>query len=349
MPVDVASIEAEFDRIWEESDDTAYDKSSVRLRVSNFVAWATQPEAGERFERVMETLAQSHPCRGMLALAGGTGTALEAAISAHCWRTAGGDRHICSEEILLRGRRGGDHELASALLALLVPELPVDVWLLGEPDALRLLPEEVRDVADRVYVDSAAASVVGSGLRAILQADAGGDVVVVDLAWQRAGIWRDLIAQLFDSALARSLLDQITGVRMEGGSGQLSSSVLLLAGWMTSRLGLSAASIQSSNTLVSATYYDGTRGVEVRCAPSPGGAEVGHVMLLTPEAELYVELHQDSGHLHVRSSFAPEPVHRMIPSEPSDDAFVLLRGLDDVGDPSVYQEALAAAVELLDT
>ena len=93
QPVDVdpEAIEAEFTRVWRETSGAGFDESSVRLRVVNLVALARGDSERARFEDLMGVLPERHPCRGILALTDGGRETLEAMISAHCWRSTGGE------------------------------------------------------------------------------------------------------------------------------------------------------------------------------------------------------------------------------------------------------------------
>lgn len=346
LPVRAGEIESAFDDIWREASSGALDSSSVRLRISNVLTWGLEQEAGDRFEHLMDALAQQHPCRGILAAQADDATQVESAISAHCWRTASGGKHICSEEILLRASPRMHNELASAVLALLVPELPVHLWLVGDPDVPRRVPDEILEVADRLYVDSSSGAVVANSFTAIQStASEDGNLQVVDLAWQRGEPWRELTAQLFDGR-AGELIDRIASIEVIGGSASVSSGALLLAGWLISRLDLTPATIESANTRVVATFYDGSRPVVVQISPSAAGIELESVALHTDAATLTVEFHRESGHMHVRSDWANEPVRRAVAAEPTDDAAVLTVAIQGPTDPAMYTAALRVAVAL---
>jgi glucose-6-phosphate dehydrogenase assembly protein OpcA len=292
----------------------------------------------------MVRLAERHPCRGILVVTSPEATALESAISAHCWRTASGGRHTCAEEILLRSHPGGEQELASAVLALLVPEVPVNVWLFGDLGSVRF-PEDIAEATDRLLVDSAGADAL-AGLRSIEQRRAAHEALLVDLAWVRTQSWRELIAQLFDGQ--ESSLAEIQQIEISGGQESLSSAALVLAGWLASRLDYSIASADARPDRVAATYYAGTRGVEVRIKPSESDRELARVVLHTRTAEFTVELHEPSDHLHIRSDATDPPVHRVVAHEPDDDASVLLAGLEGAADDGLYAEAAEAALALFE-
>ena len=155
-------VEDAFNRIWQESSPAGADESSVRLRTLNFVGIGLQDEARARFEAVMAALPSHHPCRGILAMTSAGASGVEAAIGARCWYSASGGRHLCSEEVTLTGAPGEERPLASAVLALLVPEVPVTVWVIGEPATAWGFAQELGDAADRLFFDSTEAADCGS-------------------------------------------------------------------------------------------------------------------------------------------------------------------------------------------
>jgi glucose-6-phosphate dehydrogenase assembly protein OpcA len=348
LPVPPASVETEFERIWQESARGGVDGSSVRLRISNIVVWGTEAEAAGRFDALTESLAPRHPCRGILCVTSPDATAVESAISAHCWRTPGGGRHLCSEEILLRARAGDERALSSALSALLVPELPAYLWLVGEPDARQRIPEEVVDGADLLIVDTHDAAVPMPGLRTLGAAIRNSDARVTDMAWLRGSAWRGLVAQFFDHPDAAQLLEKVDVIEIAGGSGQISSAAWLAAGWLAARLDLSPASVNATNTLTEATLYDGTRGVRLAVAPAPRGEELARISITAGGAHFDVELHEESDHIHVRSDLPSALVHQIVAPEAADDATLILAAIEDTTDPAILREAVGAALALIE-
>lgn len=350
VPVAASSIEASLDEIWRDASSGALDTSSLRLRVSNIVCWGHETEVGSRFEDLMEALAIRHPCRGILALLRDEPIALRSAISAHCWRTAAGGRHICSEEILVEAGAGFQREISSTLLALLVAELPVHLWLIGEPDPVRRVPGEVLEAADRLYLDSSAGVEPGRALATLLSLASVGELRVFDLAWQRTAIWRDLAAQLFDGPSA-ALLENLTSIEIEGGGEARTSASLLLAGWLVAQLNLTPAStahdVAADRGTIEATYYDGTRAVGLRIAPSQGGAEIGSLMLRSADVTLRVWL-DGLDHLYVESDWAESPVQRTVAYTGASEPEVLLAALEEQEDADLFVSALRAAVDLTD-
>jgi glucose-6-phosphate dehydrogenase assembly protein OpcA len=145
------------------------------------------------------------------------------------------------EQILARVRGDFDERVASVVIPLLVPDLPVFLWWTGTPpSAARHLDDLVR-LADRLIVDSADFARPDRTLPEVAHL-ARLRVGITDLNWARLTPWRELIAQFFDVPGWRPFLDGITGIRagfavdMDGRDIHPSQALLLL-GWLASRLG----------------------------------------------------------------------------------------------------------------
>ena len=348
LAVDPGAIEDEFNRIWRDTAAEGYDSSSVRLRVLNLVAVGRGDEAVAAFDAAMEVLPQRHPCRGILALIDESTPRLASSIGARCWRSPAGGRHVCSEEVHLRAPAAQHQELASAVLALLVPDLVVAAWLIGvAPDDE--LAADVLDAADRVFLDSARLGDPPSALQAIAAVARKHEVEPTDFAWGRTAGWRELVAQFFDGDDGLAQLRRIDTVEITCATPRLTSEAMLVAGWLVSRLGLSLADLSCAPDRVEATLYERTRGVTLHVRAAPGGPPLPlqHVRITTPEATRSLELHAESGHLHVRERWADGEARRTVQATPEDDASVLNRSLDALGEPDVYAEARRAALALL--
>jgi glucose-6-phosphate dehydrogenase assembly protein OpcA len=347
MGVDPSAIEDEFTRIWQETSTGGVEESVMRVRVANFVAVAHDDDtAYARFEEIMQSMPQRHPCRGILALATPGRSELQASIAAHCFRSPTNRRHMCSEEVLLHGAPGQERELASVVLALLVPELPVGVWLIGgvEPDSY--LVDRLLDAADRVFFDSAESPDVERALRVALNLGEEHDVETVDLAWWRLETWRLLTAQLFDGADGLRELESIESITIRGGQGARSSAPVLLASWLISRLGLTIADATRDRDALTATMYDGSRGVRLSIIPG-GQASVEALMIVTDDARFTVECHHESRHMHVIEDWEGGSSRWTSEEPPQDDASVIGVAIDGAEDDAVFEAALVAALELL--
>lgn len=343
--VDPAVIEDEFARVWRE---TAGDDSPVRVRVMNLVAIATRADDMDRFEAAMQVLPERHPCRGILVAGSPSYDRLEATIGAHCWRSTGGRRHVCSEEVILTGGPLQDRELASAVLGLLVPELPVCVWLLGMPESDSLLRDRIVGSADRVLLDSDRAAQAERGLTQALAIEREYGVPCADLAWARTSAWRGLIAQLFDGPDGARELDLLQSIEVRGGTGRVLSDALLLGGWLISRLALAPTDVaRAAGGGIAATMYDGTREVRVRVGPAEDGAKLASVRIVTRDATFSIERHAESGHLHVREDWDSGSMRRVVDAPPDDEPSLVVAALDDTHAGTLYQDTARMISELL--
>jgi glucose-6-phosphate dehydrogenase assembly protein OpcA len=131
--------------------------------------------------------------------------------------------------------------VASVVIPLLVPDLPVFLWWTGTPpsdarhldDLVRLAHRLIVDSADFARADRTLPEVAGLSRL---------NVGITDLNWARLTHWRELVAQFFDVPVWRPFLDGITGIRagfavdMDGRDIHPLQALLLL-GWLASRLG----------------------------------------------------------------------------------------------------------------
>lgn len=182
-------------------------------------------------EQAATAAAAQHPCR-LLMIVRRRPDAPEPRLDAE---VSVGGRLGPGEAIVMRmyGRLALHAE--SVVLPLLAPDAPVVTWWFGAPPHL-IAHDPLGVIADRRITDSmAAADPIGA--LAIRAADyAPGDT---DLAWTRTTLWRSLCATAFDS-----LSGDVHGVTVSGEA--TNPSRALLAGWLSTRLGLKVVLEDSS-------------------------------------------------------------------------------------------------------
>jgi glucose-6-phosphate dehydrogenase assembly protein OpcA len=176
-------------------------------------------------EMAATAAAAAHPCRLLIVVRRSldTDNRLDAEVQV-------GGRLGPTEAIVMRmyGRLALHAE--SVVLPLLAPDAPVVTWWHGAPpddiatDALGVL-------ANRRITDCAQAQDPLAALHRRAEDFAPGDT---DLAWTRTTPWRALLASALDATDARP---NAASVGAEAGN----PSAALLAGWLTSRLGLPAS------------------------------------------------------------------------------------------------------------
>jgi glucose-6-phosphate dehydrogenase assembly protein OpcA len=273
---------------------------SVRATTLNLVITCNSDEDAEATERVLEGIGGSRPLRAIVISP--SGGKPKARVASTCW--TGGGQQVCTERIVIHGARAA---LPSAVLSLLVADLPVFLWWQGKiPDPGDQVLEELVEAATRVIVDSDQAGI--DAVRYVERLAAG----LADLAWVRTNPWREAIAALFDAPRQRQALDHLVGVEVTGPPNQAA----LLAGWLRSRL-------------------DRQIGLDVSRAK-----RINRVELMCGDEPFVVERSARNEHGEARGlALAPRAV-----GLPAPGLVALLSGeLDRLGAERPFEQALAAA------
>jgi len=133
----VAALERELARLRRVQSAHALElgRPIARASVLNLVVYAEREVHARRAARSIADLALRHPSRAIVVLADrDRREALERRIEMHCQLPiADGARQVCYEQILVRASGDVDDRLASAVIPLLVPDLPVFLWWTGTP------------------------------------------------------------------------------------------------------------------------------------------------------------------------------------------------------------------------
>jgi glucose-6-phosphate dehydrogenase assembly protein OpcA len=217
------------------STTSAVNKKLVELRESNGVlalgrvlTLVVVTDDGGGIEQAIEagnSASREHPCR-VIVLARGQRRAaprLDAQIR------VGGDAGA-SEVVVLRGygQLAADEAGAGMVMPLLLPDAPVVAWWPGEAPAAPSR-DAVGRLAQRRITDSLSSK---NPIKAFEQRRSGHVAGDTDLVWTRLTHWRALLAAALDFPPHES----ITAATVSGEA--VSPSTDLMAGWLTSRLGV---------------------------------------------------------------------------------------------------------------
>lgn len=339
----------------------------ARASVLNLIVYAEREEHARRAARSIAELALRHPSRAIVVLADrGRRDGLERHIEMYC-RLAITDsaRLVCYEQILVRASGDVDDRLASAVIPLLVPDLPAFLWWTGTPPIGSRSFGDLLRLSDRLVVDSAdfARPEVTLPIIARISESARGRFGLTDLNWTRLTPWREIATSFFDVPSWRLFLDGITGVRVGfavdmDGRDIHPSQALLFVGWLASRLGWrpleTLAPSEAGGLLFAIARPDGAR-IMVRVRPRfERGLEEGDVsgirIQTTAErhqAEFVVKRQPDPAHQTATVLLDGERRWERTMPLPS-PAIVELIGeeLSILGSDRTYEEALGALVEL---
>lgn len=255
--IHLRDAEKELRDLWETASREAERKGQegvLRLREFNLVVYAHGDAIAERVSLVIARMAQRHPARAIILLdvgVDGRGEgATDAWVSAACYLTPQGERHVCWEQVTIPAWGKAANLLDTTAMPVLVPHLPTVLWWPGQPNFSGDVFRRLGDVSNLLVVDSAGFTNAVAGLCALA------DVVrsesrnynVNDLNWGRLTAWREMLADLFDDPQRLSLLENVTSVyivygaedtyeRVDRTRGPAAARAALLVGWLGSRLG----------------------------------------------------------------------------------------------------------------
>lgn len=335
----------------------------ARASVLNLVVYAERENHARRAARTVADLALRHPSRAIVLLGDRDREGVVASVQLHVHvPQSDGAQPILYEQILARVSGDFDERVASVVIPLLVPDLPVFLWWTGTPpsDARRL--DDLLTLADRLIVDSADFARADRTLPEVARL-VRFHVGITDLNWARLTHWRELIAQFFDVPAWRPFLDGITGLRagfavdMDGRDIHPSQALLLL-GWLASRLGWrpieALAPSEAGGLLFRMSRADGA-AVMVRLRPRfERGLDTGDVSGVRIQAtigrntaEFVIKRAPDERHATATAIIdGIVRAERVVPLPALGIRELLGEELAIAGNDHVYEEALAALMAL---
>lgn len=345
FPVDVSALARELRRLWEENadaDGAAGRPVITRACTRNLVALAGGPEGAERATRLVAALASLHPTRAFVVeeRADDPGR-LEAHLLAHCAIRAGG-RHVCCEQISLSVGRAARRRAAGTILPLLVPDLPVFVWVLGAPDWDDPLLARLLDVADRLVIDSRVSDDPAGLVCGLSRANREDSWAPGDFEWSRLSSWREAVASLFDEPSTAALPARLAQVRVRYGAGGSTVGAALLAGWSLDRIRAAQSQEEERPGPLPSAVLEPVKGA------APGAILGVSLTAVAPRATCDVTIEAGDSALLAKVELdhaCPLPARR--PFVTLSDEQLLEDQLDLPGGSPLYDRALEHAAALL--
>ncbi len=342
-------------------------RTVARAAVLNLVVYADREVHARRAASSTARLSDRHPSRAIIVFGDRVRDGADLAVELRCLAPRSSDEaQVCYEQILARVHGASDERVASVVIPLLVPDLPVFLWWTGTPpeDARRF--DDLIAIADRLIVDSADFARPEHTLPLVADLATthhGRRFGITDLNWTRLTPWRELIAAFFDVDAWRPCLDTVIGVRVGFGvdaDGRVihPSQALLLVGWLASRLGWRVverfAPSEAGGLLFKMARRDGAP-VDVRVRPRfERGIETGDTSGFRLQARQGRDLYE------FVLKHAPDPRHvtatvvlngeqrslRVLPLPTPGIEELLREELSIVGSDRVFEDALQALVAL---
>ncbi len=239
VAVKPGEAERELAALWLPAAEGLGDDEAPLTRVSLGTQVLVAPaERAERLGGLWAEIGTRHPSRIVLVVLRPNRHPVSAAIGATCHLPAPGQPQVCSERVRLELGADDLDRLPALLLPLLEPDVPATIWWEpAEPpsDAVR---DDLCRQADRLLTDLTLHPAPGELWRGLARPD---QPTVADLAWYRAGWWREGTARLFDGGQAgqAAVVNAMQVTTAAGdGPGELLPAALL-AGWAARQLGWS--------------------------------------------------------------------------------------------------------------
>ncbi|HET6671331.1 MAG TPA: glucose-6-phosphate dehydrogenase assembly protein OpcA [Pyrinomonadaceae bacterium] len=248
--LDVDAVERALADLWQETAGGEQDQSEeavMRARAANLMLVVTSDVVLAESQQTIRDLAAVHPCRALVMLADrqSADRDIEMFVSASCQNQQRSTKaELSCEEITLIARGQFASELPSAVIPLLVPDLPVFLWW---HDLHRLdddIFQPLSRAAERLVIDSVDLAAMDLQLHSIEQLfsrQRNEAIAVSDINWARLTSWRALLANFYDVQEYRAALADLERVRIDYGAPQgnangIATQALLMAGWLASRL-----------------------------------------------------------------------------------------------------------------
>jgi glucose-6-phosphate dehydrogenase assembly protein OpcA len=246
-------IQRELGQIWgrPRGDGSGSDTElhvAARSSVLNLVVIVRRPELGTRTAATIAQLTGRHPSRTLIIAATDPDgpSSLDAHIQAFCMVPRPGAPETCAEMIYLVAAGEAGRHLPTLVSPLLIHDLPVTLWLPGEPAFAGASARALLDMADRVLVDGSRWNGNGIGPLTELAALASGRLAISDFALIRQSRWREAIAATFDAPDYTPYLRSIRRIEVtysthdDSGDPAVANVVkpLYHAAWIAGRLGM---------------------------------------------------------------------------------------------------------------
>jgi glucose-6-phosphate dehydrogenase assembly protein OpcA len=223
------------------------DRPVQRARMANLVIYCTNQERAAKLNREIPDVVSVHPARVILLIADSESSSTELTTTAlvrplHLGSSGFG----FSEQVTLQAGRDAVHHLPFAVRALLIGDLPTNLWWAAPvppPIAgpiLYDLAENAQQIAydSMGWLDPARGVAATAGwLEDIERADGPGRWrVASDINWRRLKYWRRMLVQALEGAEDRGVFESAYEIRVEHGPHAVVQAWMLMS-WLSGQLG----------------------------------------------------------------------------------------------------------------
>ncbi len=241
-------------------------------------------------------------------------------------------------EIGVKG--SNEHELASALATLVLPEAPVVLaWIapkISRDDRFVRLAK----MASTVIVSSSVINTNESALQDLTEfVDKHPEIIVQDISYLRLAVWQELVAEFFDES---EYLDELLALREVELTAGSRAEMYYLLGWLASRLAWTPCDVDR---------FCNTRNEIIRFTMHNGGQprRLSRVILRSATVEFLAEVCPvDEGAVCLRVSGSKQRDERWAPLHTMDIASLVERAILTRGHDDIFIETLAMAKHIME-
>jgi glucose-6-phosphate dehydrogenase assembly protein OpcA len=359
--IDVSAIERELNSLWKQVGSEE-DSGIIRACLLNFLVYTPNAAGAGKLDEMITDITAEHPGRAILMIADRSAaeSGLGAEVTSRCIIPTGTSRQVCCEQVTVTATGAQVNEMASAVVPLLISDLPVYLWWRAAPQLDDRVFERLGEVSDRVIIDTATfadpkadmirlAAIIGDNPRW---------TAFTDLNWSRLTAWRALLAGFYDVPEYRPLMNEINRVAIEYAplaAGSIPARAIILAGWLASRLRWSLEGVSREN---GSTIFDmKSDGRSLRLslvATANPDIEAGHLASVSigsamDEAASFAVSRSADGKRIETSVSLGEKRHaqRVLGYESWSESALIGRELEILGHDRVFEQAVVSAGEMI--
>jgi glucose-6-phosphate dehydrogenase assembly protein OpcA len=343
MPVEIAKIDKELKKLWEESGGAA-----TRASLINLAVYSEAPDSLGKNTALISEITEDHACRAIVIAADPAApqSEVQAWISAHCHVTRAGSKQICSEQLSFSLKGKSAALLPNIVFAQLDSDLPLNLWWQEEFTAP--MDAQLWAWVDRVIYDSQKWKNFCEQMDLVrtAQEEARQRIVLCDLNWVRLVHLRIALAQFFDHPATYHHLDELTAMEIDYAPGYRSTA-LLLVGWLAAQLEWEKGSGQGDSLGFEKKGDDGVQKISVGLAEK-AGEPIGQVTVRSTTAEFRVAHAVGADLLQVHFGRTKgRKMQQVLPAGKGDPVSLVQEELMRGGPHRVYLRAFEKVRELL--
>lgn len=271
-PFNVETIEEQIKEAWSELGvraEQAGAPAPLRTSILTLVVVAQGANEIRRASATLMRLVQALPSRVIQVSIEDEHANMQARVSAHCALQPGG-KPTCYELIEIDAGPAHLPAVPSILTQLDISDLTTFIWWVGPADPESDAFLRISGTAQRVIIDSARSPAPFRAFRryATFSKNHVDSIACSDLTWTRLLVFRELVAQSFDIRAALEMLPNVHRIDMSYHP-EAVADALLMAGWLTSRIGMtpfSAVTTGDGGLTLTATG-DGSRTIRLVLTP----------------------------------------------------------------------------------